>query len=292
MANHFRAPGLDDARDDWPDEAINDSIMDGDLLPAFQQFLDAGAHLAVLPVARLHVESPVAFPGGIAFYPPGEVDFDQMNVVPNRSDTTSLAEHSSAASGITQDVLERHPLVVFSCRFDWRAFRSAGHRTHLAFIRRLSEEVDLRCLNCVRFRSCRLEPIDDLPAHAGQVASNHMMAGALLYNGQMKESRIVGGAAFTHYLTRGLGLPLDHLGWGDFPRVGETGRVANHALSLYASLLESDNQTARFMQALSLLEFLASPDEYQRFEKEGEQGHRPLRRPRCCGVSADAHAVP
>jgi hypothetical protein len=51
-----------------------------------------------------------------------------------------------------------------------------------------------------------------------------------------------------------------------FPGDGEVGHIAKHALSLYTALLEANNPTAKFVQALALLEFLAYPYEYRRFE--------------------------
>jgi hypothetical protein len=93
-----------------------------------------------------------------------------------------------------------------------------------------------------------------------------MMASALLYCGALREARIIAGAAFSHYLTRGLGLSLDQLEWEVFPQDGEVGKIVNHALSLYTALLEEPSPTARFMQALSLLEFMAYPDEYRSFK--------------------------
>jgi hypothetical protein len=256
----------DREQEGWPYEAVYESVMDGDLLPAFEWFLNRGENLAVMPISRLHVEGTTVFPGAITFYPPGQADLDKLNLIPNREDTTSLSEHCSATSGITQEILDHHALVVFPCRFDWEVFRRSSHKAHLDFIRWMSEEIDRSCLDFVRYKSCRLDRFDDLPAHAGQVASNHMMAGALLYSGVVREARIIGGAAFTHYLTPGLGLPLDQLEWDAFPKDGEVGQIVNHALSLYSALLESGNPTARFMQALTLLEFLAFPDEYRKFE--------------------------
>ena len=41
-------------------------------------------------------------------------------------------------------------------------FRHSRHKAHLDFIRVLSEAVERACLNFVRYRSCRLERIDDL----------------------------------------------------------------------------------------------------------------------------------
>lgn len=251
---------------DWPYEEVYESLMKGELLPTFQWFLENGSNLAVMPIGRVHVERIVVFPGPIIFYPPGWLDLDELNIVPNQTNTTSSAELASAASGITRAVLNQHSLVVFPCKFDWQAFRKSNHESHLEFIRWMSEEIDRCCLNFVRYQSCRLEPIDDLPARAGQVDTNHMMAGTLLYSGVDQEARIIGGAAFTHYLTRGLGLPIDQLEWDSFPRNGEVGKIANQALLLYTSLLESSHPTARFIQALSLLEFLADPDQFINFK--------------------------
>ena len=253
--------------DNWPYEKVYGSLIKGDVLSGFQLFLDNGANLVIMPIARVNVDRVFVFPGAITFYPEGVADIDTLNLTPNRLDTTSLSEICAAASGITSNVLKKHPLVIFPCRFDWQVFRITSHKWHLDFIRQVSEDIDRRCLNLLRYKFCRLEPIDNLPAHAGQVASNPMMAGALVYSSEMQEARIIGGAAFTHYLTRGLGLSLQQLEWGEFPRDGEVGNIVNHALSLYAALLESDNHTSRFIQATSLLEFLAQPYAYLKFKE-------------------------
>jgi hypothetical protein len=208
------------------------------------------------------------FPGAFTFYPAGLPDLRQLNPVP-KNDPISLAEVCSAASGVTHESLEEHALVIFPCKFDWQRIRSSSHKDHLDLIRQLSGEVDRCCLNFVRYRLCKLGPVPDegLPAHAGQVADNHMMAGALLYGGSPGQAMIIGGAAFSYYLTRGMGLPLDQIEWDEFPRNGEVGQIVNHALSLYMTLLESPSPTTRFVQTLSLLEFLACPDDYLQFKK-------------------------
>ena len=97
--------------------------------------------------------------------------------------------------------------------------------------------------------------------------SNHMMSAALLYCHECRESRIVAGDAFSHIVTRGVGLSLEPLELNSFPKAGEVGHIVDHALFLYTEMIEANSATARFMQALALLEFLAFPDEYQKFEK-------------------------
>ena len=43
---------------------------DGDLLEEYSDYLNTGNHLAIMPVARLHVEyTPRIFPNGLTFYP-------------------------------------------------------------------------------------------------------------------------------------------------------------------------------------------------------------------------------
>jgi hypothetical protein len=64
-----------------------------------------------------------------------------------------------------------------------------------------------------------------------------------------------------------MGLPLEPIEHSDFPSDGEVGHIVTHALFSYTEMLEANSATARFMQALALLEFLAFPDEYQKFEK-------------------------
>ncbi len=250
---------------DWPYEAVYPDLVGGRLMSAYSWFFDRGAGLAILPISRTHVNRPTFFPGGIAFYPAGCLDLDSLGLVPNRDRFVSQDDPSSLSSGVSVDVLSKHPLIVLPCKLEWEVFRNATHRSHLELIRWLSEEIDRRCLDFIRYQLCRIEPIEALPGRAGQLDSNPIMAGALLYDPAVRDARIVGGAAFTHVLTRGLGLGLRQLDWDSFPAEGEVGHIVQHALSLYAALLEASNPTARFMQALSLLEFLAYPDEYKTF---------------------------
>lgn len=250
----------------------NMDYSDGDLLEDFASFLRDGALLAVMPVARLHLELfPISFPGNVTFYPNGYAELDKLGIVPNDSASNSLAERASAASGIDEDIFARHPVVAFPFRSEWQQLRKHGHKDNMAFIRKLSDYVDRACFNYIKYRQCPLfsegDPIHNIPGRAGQVDSNHMMSAALLYCHDIRESRIIAGDAFSHIVTRGIGLPLEPIEHSDFPSDGEVGHIVTHALFSYTEMLEANSATARFMQALALLEFLAFPDEYQKFEK-------------------------
>lgn len=264
--------------DGWPYADVYPALMCGDILTAYEYFTRAGVPLAVLPISRVHIERPAFFPEATAFYPPGVLDLSTLGIVPNSFDSGNLAEAQSEASGVDLDTFDSHPLVVCPFGINWSEFRNADHKTHLEMIRQASQAVDTYCLDVIRFRLCRLDLVETLPGRAGQVNSDPMMAGMLLYNGALRESRIIGGAAFTHCLTLGLGLDMRQLEWNEFPAAGEAGQIVRHALSLYSSLLEAHSPTAKFFQAMTLLEFLAHPgiDEYIQFKESKDVLSRAL----------------
>ncbi len=240
---------------------------DGDLVARFQPFLAEGYLLAVMPISRVFLEwFPITYRNCFTFFPPGAANLEQLNIVPNREMDCPLAEGQSAASGVKEETLSELTLVAFPCRGNWTGFRKTNHAGHMDLIRQLSEGVDRACLDFIRYKLCGFDPVDTLPGRAGQVASNPMLAGLCLFNPAVQESRIVGGAAFTHSLTRGLGLALETIDAEEFPRAGEVGHIVEHALALYAAAIEATTATSSFVQALSILEFLAYPDEYRTFQ--------------------------
>jgi hypothetical protein len=245
---------------------MNDEYT-GNLLEDYKPYLSKGFHLVVMPISRVEVEwFPRIYPAGITFYPTQFVYLDKLGIIPNDPHTKSPAELASFASRIDQEILDKHPLIVFPGTFRWHEFRRDNYRGHLEFIRTLSDYVDRICLNYIRYLQCPLDNVHSLPGRAGTVNSNPMMSGALLYNHNLGEGRIIGGDAFTHAITRGLGLPIESVDHALFPKNGEVGFIVNHALALYTTLLETGSPTLRFVQALSLLEFLAYPDEYKKFQ--------------------------
>jgi hypothetical protein len=75
-----------------------------------------------------------------------------------------------------------------------------------------------------------------------------------------------GGAAFSFAFTGSVGIGLNQPEWQSFPSEGEVGKIVYHALTLYSTMLEANSDTQRFVQALSLLEFLAFPSDYKAFD--------------------------
>ena len=253
---------------DWPYRDIYPSLMAGDLLKTYQWFFERGQSLCVMPIDRLIVGRVTTFPSGIVIYPKGFLNLGQLRIAPNSSSSSDLSERQSEASGIRQDVMERYPLVVLPVPVNWAEFRGQTHAKHLHWIRYFSESIDRNAMDFCRFRQCRLDNVEDLPCRAGQVPStNPMMAGMAIYSPAAAEGRVVGGAAFTHCITKGLGMPLSQPEWDGMPRRGEVGEIARRGLAIYTQMLESNSETSRYVQAMTLFEFQAYPDRYEDFHK-------------------------
>ncbi len=248
------------------------SDKEGSLLCDFSAHLAQGRQLAVMPIARTHLDWCVLeYPSEVTFYPEGTVDLEELNIHENSKNSSHQAECVSALSGINIDILNSHNLVVFPFDIDWVQFRNNSFRENLDLIRRLSEYVDKTCFDFVRYRLCGLftdgDPTHCLPGRPGQINSNHMMAGAMLYDPNEKQGFVIGGDAFTHIVTRGMGLPLESIDHDQFPKDGEVGNIVRHSLSLYGAMIEAQTPSSMFIQALALLEFLAFPDDYQTFKE-------------------------
>jgi hypothetical protein len=189
--------------------------------------LSPGVHLVVMPIARVTLNSPIMYANRIVFYPPGWLSLASLNLDPNAEKANPLAVHHSLMSRVDEQTLQQHSTVVFPATLDWELLLRATHKDHMELIRLLSDHVDDTYLNLIRYHQCTIEPVDALPGRAGQLDSDHMMSGALLYNAARQRGRMIGGAAFTHFITKGLGLPIESLESESFPADGEVGTSSN-----------------------------------------------------------------
>lgn len=248
-------------------EATERSDYEGDILRDCASWLRPGVHLAVMPIARVTLDLPVKFASSTTiFYPAGFADLAKLNVIPNDAHSGKLSERQSALSHVDVQTLDQHALVAFPVTIDWNSLWRTSHRSHLEFIRYLSALVDYNCLDLIRYLQCPIAVADALPGRAGQLDSDHMMSGALIYNAAAMQARIIGGDAFTHIVTRGLGLPIESVEQHNIPQEGEVGHILRQALALYGDMIEVNSVTSKFTLAMSLMEFLAYPLEYRKFQ--------------------------
>lgn len=242
------------------------SFDKGDLNAAYKNYFQEGCHLAIIPLSRLITDRSIFLPYGIMIYPQGRLSLVNLRI--DNKQLTKAASSQIRASGVRLEKLEKHPLLVIPVKFSWDSLKRGNHSAHLEMIARISEIIDGLCFDVINYQNCKLEHLscETKPAYPGQLMSNSLMSAALLVKSDAMDSVLLAGAAFTHAITKGLGLDLRQPEWDCFPQYGEVGKIAAHGLSLYSQMLQTQSATSKFVQALSLIEFLACPDGYMKFQ--------------------------
>ncbi|UEB97812.1 hypothetical protein LIS66_09670 [Pseudomonas sp. HN2] len=251
----------------WYDVSICQATDQGDLSATYSPYFNKGCHLAILPLSRLVTDRSVFLPYGVMIYPQGRLNLDAINL--NNKQLTKPASSQVGASGVSLQEFNKYPLLVVPLRFSWDSLVLGNHQSHMELIVSISEIVDALSFDMINYMYCKLEHLssETMPASPGQLSSKPMMSGAVLVKSGGMDSVLLAGAAFTHTITKGLGLDLRPPEWDRFPVGGDVGIIAAHALSLYSQMLKVQSATSKFVQALSLIEFLAYPKEYQPFKK-------------------------
>jgi hypothetical protein len=258
---------LPENHEHWYDVESLPDIRAGNWRKSYQNYIDAGCIIAVLPLSRVSVDKTILLPYGMTVYPAGMLNLTQVEVA--KDSANSLSAFQTKSTFINVEDFSNQPVILIPFKSDWQGIFECSHKSHMKILVWLSEVIDLKNLNYLKYKNCELDyEVDEgLPASAGQLSRNQMISAALLLNGKLNECKLIAGAAFSTYITRGLGLCLEQPEWDHYPQGGEMAQVVNHALSLYAAMLKTDSATTKFVQALSLLEFLALTDEFTPFKE-------------------------
>lgn len=237
--------------------------------------------LVVMPLTRLLFYEPFAI-DGFHFFPPDATDLRSLRPIPNKTlesagrgadsitlEGQELREVSTSLTGFDNEILSTSPLVAFNVDLDWDGFLEADHEYDISLLKLLSSKAE-RALDIIRLFYCRLDLPNTLPGQVGSWEGSREYLGALLYAPEDHESYLIAGAAVeSSVVVRGLGLELDTnpLLALPSPNDGDVAGVVLHGLSLYSEALNSPNETIKFTRVMTLLEFLASPYEYQNWKK-------------------------
>ena len=242
---------------------------------------DPDARLVLMPISRVLVERPLII-GRFRIFPPGDIDLSRLRPLSNFSFEEALGgtnvleltgqrlrEAATSLTGFGLDTLESTALVGFIEKINWEEFLEAAHDRDVELLQRLSASAE-RALDMVRLHQCRLDLSATLPGPVGSWASSGANLGALLYCQTDHESHLIAGEAAGYAsISSGIGLDLDF----DYPEPlpaasdGEVGAVALHALSLLSDAMYARNDTSKFLRTMTLMEFLANPNEYQSWAK-------------------------
>jgi hypothetical protein len=248
-----------------------------DVRGAFFQEISAGKRLVLMPVSRFTIEKPFRI-DQFAFYPAGSVDLALLRTVPGHVlartgieavQGQQLREVQSNLTGASPEVLNMHAIVAFPYEIDWEEFLNADHRYDIDLLRRLSEYAD-RAMDIIKLHFCTLSVPYAIPGRVGTWGESGECLCALLYNLPDNESYLIAGRGVVSRIVAGLGLELNAAQCVcpmSLPVAGEVGNIARHGLMLFSDLMDSNTDTVKFARAMTLLEYLASPDEYKPWKK-------------------------
>lgn len=251
------------------------------LVSRFANDLNSGKYLVVMPISRFVIEREFNI-GSYYFFPSEQVDINELRIVPNKElsqyeelqvfEGQDLREISSSITGISKDIFCTNTLVAFTTKLDWNNFLLWNHKDDIKLISRLSQQAE-SSMDLIRFYFCRMDLPDTLPGSVGTWDGSNGFSGALLYTLEDNESYIVAGSCLTHHVVKGIGLELDNNQilsierFGAISKLEEVGLVVRTGLSLFTGVLEANTNTAKFIRAMNLFEYLAYPDDFKKFEK-------------------------
>ncbi len=83
------------------------------------------------------------------------------------------------------------------------------------------------------------------------------------------ESYLIAGSAIISTITKGIGLEISTPPLTNYPeeRLGEIAMIARHGLSLLSDAMMANSDTTKFYRMMTLLEFLAKPNEYRKWKE-------------------------
>lgn len=254
--------------------------MIDDPITFFSIDLMKGKKLCLLPMARMRADEPVWLAEKLIFYPANSIVPSKLRVVwepkheldmfyarnhavhPGFAEAEGNELHwlKSAAKQVTADELFQGGLLAFPFDMDWALFLTPeSHEFHLNLISRAAAHAE-KLLNLIRFDYCRIDLPETLPERAG-LLENKQFSAALFYTLQDNESYIIAGDVIRQSFVTGLGLEVDGIAVQSISS-GEVGNIASHALQMHTDALEAPTDTAKFINLINLIDYLAQPSDY------------------------------
>lgn len=129
-------------------------------------------------------------------------------------------------------------------------------------------------MNALRYINSNFDKVSNLPQRAGYISG--LNSGFLLYYPHMKMSDYIFDKYYVLNISIGDGLNINvdemksQLDKYFLPLKNdsyEVGSIIKHAFRLYSDILYMPTATNKFMQAMSLIEYLANPFEYEQMKK-------------------------
>lgn len=252
----------------------------GRIFQDYANGLEANQMLVIMPISRLIIEDHFRI-GHFNFFPAGlfkATQFDLRQPIASSSLFESEGAFSFSGeglrifctqlSGATADILETHAFVCFPNDL---IVPSGAHKEDIRMLAMFSQKIE-HAMDWIRFNYCRFDLPATLPGFAGTWQRSDTFCMAMLVELSSRKAEIIAGEVLLHSnVSRGLGLELCSSQCNDTDSIpcaldGEVGGIVSHALSLFSDVMNANTYTSKYLRAMTLLEFLASPFRFQSFK--------------------------
>ena len=218
--------------------------------------------LVIIPVGKFNISNKYQI-GDITIYPIGTVNTEELFEIKVDFDFAEVKEDffNSALIVFPVSIHKEQPFSNFTVEQKNQVLNSNLSK---------AEEI----LNIFKYIYCNLDKTSVLTQKAGYI--NNIYSGVLIYYPHLgmwdflKEKYKVN----KEFIGKGLIVELKeikeildkHIVILD-RNCGEVGNITKHALQLYANIVEASSYTNKYVQALSLIEYLTNPFEFEKMQK-------------------------
>lgn len=218
--------------------------------------------LAVIPIGKFNISDKYEV-GDITIYPIGSINTDELFETKIDFYFGEVEEDffNSAFIVFPIDIHKNLPFGNFSLD---------EKREILNINLTQAEEV----INVFKYIYCNLDKTSLLTQKAGYI--NNIYSGMLIYDPELRNSDFIKEKyrVNSEFVGKGLIVNLNEVKemLDKYTVIlkedcGEVGNIIKHALRLYSNIVEASNYTNKYVQALSLIEYLSNPFEFEKMQK-------------------------
>lgn len=218
--------------------------------------------IAVIPIGKFNISDKYQV-GDITIYPIGSVNKNELFEAKVDFHFGEIKEDFFNSAFIV------FPIII-NKKFPFGNFKLDEQRKILNISLTKAEEV----INIFKYIYCNLDKTSLLTQKAGYI--NNIYSGMLIYYPELCKSDFIKEKyrVNNEFVGKGLVVNLNEVkGILDKYTVilkedcGEVGNIIKHALRLYSNIVEASNYTNKYVQALSLIEYLSNPFEFEKMQK-------------------------
>lgn len=239
------------------------------------------SQIIILPLTRLKIDKAI-YSKEICVFPAGEFQIDEINFkipekfeadkIKDKGGSNDLRDLITSITQIDKEVYLHNPVVVFRDSITIDKYKNLSHKEDVELIKKYSEKAE-DVLDLIRFFECNYITPEILPARAGLWDDRYSTS--LIYFPVFKIGFVQSREVEIKTLIKGIGAEFTNVELiNSLPifiysnnELGEVGRICKYALKLNTLITESDNQSNKFIQVMTLFEYLGNPIEYEAFQK-------------------------